>query len=131
MPEERILTEPYATVLADPAVPCVIVQFLGFANSAEFRRVMETALAYFAAHTHPDRPWGWVGDVRQMSAIPQDVQDWLTTHWNQRAFAAGIREVSIVVAGSVLGNLATQQYVTNTQAHQDQYKQGARDALAP
>jgi hypothetical protein len=63
-----------------------------------------------------------VGDVRQMGAIPQAVQDWLTTDWNPRAFAAGIREISIVLAENVLGQMATQQYARKTVARQDQYE---------
>ena len=57
-----------------------------------------------------------------MGAIPQAVQDWLTADWNLRAFAAGIREVSIVLSKNVLGQMATQQYVQNTAARQDQYE---------
>jgi hypothetical protein len=142
MPDEVILAEPYGAVLADAHVPCVIVQFHGFANRAEFIRIMETGLAYFEAHASAEQPWGWIGDVRRMGAIPQAVQDWLTTTWNIRAFRAGVREVSIVVAENVLGQLATQQYVRNTTARQDQYeiatatypsleaaKQGAREAF--
>ncbi|HEX8506946.1 MAG TPA: hypothetical protein VF630_16395 [Hymenobacter sp.] len=142
MPDAIILAESYGSVLADARVPCVIVQFHAFANRAEFVNIMETGLAYYAAHATPKRPWGWIGDVRRMGAIPQAVQDWLTTDWNVRAFQAGVREVSIVVAENVLGQLATQQYVRNTTARQDQYeiatatypslvaaKQGARAAF--
>jgi hypothetical protein len=122
MPEEIILAEPYGSVLADSTVPCVIVQFHGFANSAQFKHLMTTGLTYFAAHARPEQPWGWVGDVRHMGAIPKEVQDWLIAEWNLRAFEAGVREVSIVVADNVLGQLATQFYVQNTTARQDQYE---------
>ena len=47
MPDEIILAESYGSVLADAHVPCVITQFHGFANSTEFKRIMETALAYY------------------------------------------------------------------------------------
>ena len=122
MPDTLVLAESYGSVLADATVPCVIVQFHGFANAAEFKHVMETGLAYYTAHSSPEQPWGWVGDVRHMGAIPQAVQDWLTTDWNLRAFAAGIREISIVLAENVLGQMATQQYVQKTAARQDQYE---------
>lgn len=122
MPDEVVLAEPYGSVLADAQVPCVIVQFHGFANRTEFMNIMETGLAYYEAHATPEHPWGWIGDVRHMGAIPQAVQEWLTTSWNIRAFKAGVREVSIVVAENVLGQMATQQYVQNTTARQDQYE---------
>ena len=143
MTDTVVFSAPYCSVLADAHVPCVIVQFHAFANDAEFRHVMETALAYYQTQTRPDRPWGWVADVRQMSAIPQEVQTWLTSDWNVRAFAAGIREISIVRAESVIGHLATEQYVDNAVARQHLYeitpayytslnaaKHGARAALA-
>ncbi|WP_375435965.1 hypothetical protein [uncultured Hymenobacter sp.] len=142
MPDEIILVEPYGSVLVDTRVSCVIVQFHHFANSTEFKHLMNTGLAYYAAHSQLQKPWGWIGDVRRMSAIPQDVQDWLTTDWNLRAFAAGIREVSVVQAETAIGQMATQQYVRNTAAKIALYeiysvyypslkaaKQGARRAL--
>ena len=45
-----------------------------------------------------------------MSAIPQDVQQWLATEWNAQAFTDGLWEISIVAA-NVLGQPPTQQYV--------------------
>jgi len=142
MPDKVILDEPYGTVLVDSRIPCVIVQFHGFANKTEFKHTMETGLAYYVQHSTPEFPWGWIGDVRHMSAIPKEVQEWLVTDWNLRAFRAGIREVSVVQAENVLGELATQEYIRNTAAHRNQYeiysvyysslkvaKQGARQAL--
>jgi hypothetical protein len=142
MPDAIVFAEPYGSVLADARVPCVIVQFHGFANRDEFVNIMDSGLAYYEAHATPENPWGWIGDVRHMGAIPQAVQEWLARNWNIRAFQAGVREVSIVVAENVLGQLATQQYVQNTTARKGQYeiatatypslaaaKQGARRGL--
>ena len=142
MPYEVILAESYGSVLVDRGIPCVIVQFHGFANTVQFKHAMETGLAYYAQHSTSARPWGWIGDVRLMSAIPREVQDWLVTNWNLRAFQAGIREVSVVQAENVIGELATQEYIRNTAARRNQYeiyavyypslpaaKQGARQAL--
>jgi hypothetical protein len=57
-----------------------------------------------------------------MSAIPKEVQVWLTTEWNLRAFQAGVREVSVVQAENVIGELATQEYIRNTAAHRSEYE---------
>lgn len=142
MSDEVILEEPYGSVLVDSRVPCVVVQFHGFANKTEFKRVMDTGLAYYAQHSTRAAPWGWIGDVRHMSAIPKEVQQWLVKDWNLRAFQAGIREVSVVQAENVIGELATQEYIRNTAAHRSKYevysvyypsleaaKQGARQAV--
>jgi hypothetical protein len=122
MLDEAILDEPYGSVLVDPHVPCVIVQFHGFANKTQFKYVMETGLSYYVQHSTPQKVWGWIGDVRHMSAIPKEVQHWLATDWNLRAFQAGIREVSVVQAENVIGELATQEYIRNTAARRNQYE---------
>lgn len=114
--EQSVFTCPYGSVRADPAVPCVILQLHRFANRIEFIDLMERGLAYYQAHSSAAQPWGWIGDTRQMGAIPQAVQEWLAKDWNPRAYAAGIRELSIVMAESVLGRIAAQQYAHNTLA---------------
>lgn len=43
--------------------------------------MLALALTYYQARSTPANPWGWVADTRQMSAIPKDMQHWLTTEW--------------------------------------------------
>jgi hypothetical protein len=110
MSEHLILREPYVTVLADTIVPCIIVQLHAFANREQFQHFMNLGLDYYQRHTSPQQPWGWIADTRQMSAIAQQVQQWLAQDWNVRAYQAGLREMSIVTSQNILGQLATQQY---------------------
>ena len=110
MSEQFILEEPYASVRADATVPCLIVELRAFANRTQFKHMMNTGLDYFQAHHTPAKPWGWIADTRQMSAIQQEVQQWLAQDWNGRAYAAGLREMSIVTSLNISGQLATQQY---------------------
>jgi hypothetical protein len=142
MPDQVIFSEPYGTVLVDTNVPCIITQWHAFANATEFVALQQFALEYFETHSSPARPWGWVGDVRQMGAIPAKAQAWLLADFNPRATAAGLREVSVVVAETIFGQLATQTYAQNTQQARSAYelsthlynsieaaKAGARQAL--
>lgn len=64
MSEHLILREPYVTVLADPTVPCIIVQLHAFANREQFQRFMNLGLDYYQRHTSPQQPWGWIADTR-------------------------------------------------------------------
>lgn len=114
MSEHTILATPYGTALADESVPCVITQWHSFANKTEFIALQGAALAYFEQHSTPAKPWGWVGDVRHMGAIPEEAQRWLQDEFNPRALAAGLRVVSVVVAESIFGKIATQRYVQQT-----------------
>jgi len=122
MPDQVIFSEPYGTVLVDTSVPCIITQWHAFANTTEFIALQLFALEYFEAHSSPARPWGWVGDVRQMGAIPAKAQAWLLADFNPRATAAGLREVSVVVAENIFGQLATQTYAQNTQQARSAYE---------
>lgn len=130
-------------VLVDASVPCVVTQWHAFANATEFINLQGFALAYFEAHSTPEQPWGWVGDVRQMGAIPAKAQAWLIAEFNPRATAAGLREVSVVVAETVFGQIATQRYIDETRQHRDRAdlhtqvydslasaKEGARQSVA-
>lgn len=143
MSDQIIFSQPYGTVLVDASVPCIITQWHAFANATEFISLQGFALQYFEAHSTPAQPWGWVGDVRQMGAIPAKAQAWLIAEFNPRAVAAGLREVSVVVAENVFGQIATQRYIEETHQHQDRAalrtqlydslanaKQGARQAKA-
>lgn len=114
MSEQIILATSYGTALADASVPCVITRWHGFANKTEFIALQGAALAYFEQHATPARPWGWVGDVRHMGAIPEEAQRWLQDEFNPRALAAGLRVVSVVVAESIFGKIATERYAQQT-----------------
>lgn len=114
MSEQIILETSYGIALADESVPCVITQWHSFANKTEFIALQGAALAYFEQHATPGRPWGWVGDVRHMGAIPEEAQRWLQEEFNPRALAAGLRVVSVVVAESIFGKIATQRYEQQT-----------------
>lgn len=121
MSEEIIIEAAYAVVRADKTVPCVIVQLHAFANREQFKQLMNEGLAYYKTHSQPTQRWGWIADTRHMSAIPQEVQQWLADDWNLRAYQAGLREISIVAATNILGQLATQQYATKAVAQPERY----------
>ena len=122
MPDTVIFDKPYGRVLVDAGVPCVSTQWLSFANAPDFIALQEAALLYYEAHATPARPWGFVGDVRHMGAIPATALAWLIAEFNPRATAAGLREVSVVVADNVFGQLATQHYAQQTAAARDRYE---------
>ncbi|GAB3655478.1 hypothetical protein GCM10027594_28630 [Hymenobacter agri] len=114
MPIPEIFSESYGRVYLDESVPCVVIQWLGFANRTEFLALQNTALRYLEDYSTPARPWGLVADVRRMEAIPTEVQAWLVNEFNPRAVAAGLREVSVVPAEGIFGQLATQRYQRNS-----------------
>lgn len=121
MPEQTLLDTPYVWVRADDDVPCIIVQLRAFANRDQFKQLMTTGLTHYKTQSWPTRRWGWIADTRQMSAIPQEVQQWLADDWNVQAYEAGLREMSIVTSTNISGRLATQQYAAQAVATPERY----------
>jgi hypothetical protein len=106
-------------MLLAPEVPCLIVAWYGFANSEQFRALMDQGLALYNAEAQRTRPLGWLADTRSHSAIRTADQEWLATDWNRRAYAAGIRHVSFVVPENVVGQITVNTSCGNATANLD------------
>jgi hypothetical protein len=92
------------------------VTWHGFANSEQFRELMDRGLALYRAEALRTQPLGWLADTRGHSAIRAADQEWLTTDWNLRAYLAGIRHVCFVVPDSVVGQITVDTYASNAGA---------------
>ena len=106
--------EPYGSLLLASEVPCVIIAWHGFANSEQFRFLMNRGLELYQAETAHTQPLGWLADTHDVQAVKPIDQEWMRNDWNPRAFAAGIRHVSFVVPETVFGQISVQNYTQNT-----------------
>ncbi|MDF7815094.1 hypothetical protein [Hymenobacter sp. YC55] len=114
MNDITLVSEAYGAVYLAPEVPCIIIQWTGYANSEQFRYLMKQAQAFYIAETprHP-AALGWIADSRGLGAVRPGDQQWLHTDWNPQTYQAGVRYIAIVEAESIFGKIAAQQYVTN------------------
>ncbi|UYZ57860.1 hypothetical protein [Hymenobacter latericus] len=119
MAESVVISEPYGDVLLMPDVPCVAVRWHSFANSAQFRSLMDEALAYYTREAQQTWPLGWLFDLRKMSALVPADQLWLETDWNPRAYSLGVRHIGMVSSENIFGRIAAQVYAANTTARED------------
>jgi hypothetical protein len=110
MSDTPLLQEPYGAMLWAPDVPCLIIQWHGFANSAQFRSLMDRGLALYIEKAVATQPLGWLADTRRVSAVRPDDQLWMAHDWNPRAYAAGIRHISFVVPETVFGQISVNTY---------------------
>ena len=104
-------------MLLAPEVPCLIVAWYSFANSEQFRSLMNRGLELYIDEAKRTQPLGWLADTRGVSAIRSADQEWLEKNWNPRAYAAGIRHVSFVVPETVFGQMAVNNYSDNATAN--------------
>ncbi len=114
MPSVVLIAEPYGSLLFAPEVPCLIVQWHGFANSSAFRSLMDRSLALYKAEARRTKALGWLADTRRLGALRSDVQQWMKDDWNLRATAAGIRHVGLVAPETVFGQISVGTYTSNT-----------------
>ena len=119
MADALLYAQPYGAMLHAPEVPCLIVAWYGFANSEQFRHLMNQGLELYKAEIQRAQPLGWLADTRGLSAIRAADQEWLATDWNQRAYLAGIRHVSFVVPESVVGQITVNTYSNHAVANTD------------
>ena len=116
MADTVLYTQPYGAILLAAEVPCLIVAWYGFANSEEFRELMDRGLDLYKAEAQRTPHLGWLADTRSHSAIRTADQEWLATDWNRRAYVAGIRHVCFVVPESVVGQITVNTYASNATA---------------
>lgn len=119
MADTVLYAQPYGAMLLAPEVPCLIVAWYGFANSEQFRALMDRGLELYKAEAQRTQPLGWLADTRGLSAIRTADQEWLATDWNQRAFTTGIQHVGFVVPESVVGQITVNTYSSNAVASTD------------
>ena len=113
MSDTLLHAEPFGRLLLAPEVPCVIIAWDGFANSTQFRFLMDRGLELYRAEAARTRPLGWLADTRDVRAVKTIDQEWMQNDWNTRAFAAGIHHVSFVVPETVFGQISVQSYTSN------------------
>lgn len=113
MADTVLYAQSYGALLLAPEVPCLIVAWYGFANSEQFRELMDRGLALYRAESQRTQSLGWLADTRGHSAIRSADQQWLATDWKQRAYQAGIRHVSFVVPESVIGQITVNTSCSN------------------
>lgn len=101
------------SLLLDATVPCLLVQWNGFANSRNFRDLMARGLALYQEHAPRFPALGWLSDTRLASAqLPAD-HAWLVSDWNPPMYAAGLRYTYFVEPESIFGQMNVQQYARN------------------
>jgi len=76
----------------DADVPCVVMVWKGYANSAAFREGNAQVLGEINAH----KASKLLGDVTDFVLIGAEDQAWLNEVWIPRAMHAGLRKVALV-----------------------------------
>lgn len=100
---DNIEDNPVCSVRFDSAVPCIAVQWKGYATSAQMRFVLENVIDLLREHD----VCRILGDDTLLPVVHAEDQDWIVNDWFPRAAAAGWRVSANKVSESYFGHLAT------------------------
>ncbi|GAA0195878.1 hypothetical protein GCM10009122_60210 [Fulvivirga kasyanovii] len=95
---ETFYTQGESTLNYDPSVPCIIVNNVGFATSEEFRALLNKGLEFLIEKQKIHGKIGWLSNLVQADAYSEDDMKWVATDFDARAYEAGVRHVSFVLA---------------------------------
>jgi hypothetical protein len=85
----------------DPTCEAVHVEWQGWADSTQWKELLEAGLSALTDH-HCSR---WLADCRQLRAVKQSDQDWIDQSWFPRVLAAGLRRMAVVIPKSGLARM--------------------------
>jgi len=81
---------PICAVTRDDSVPCIFVQWRGYATSAQLRYIHECLIGFIER----DRISRILGDDTALVSVATEDQEWIIWDWIPRALAAGLRVVA-------------------------------------
>jgi hypothetical protein len=87
---ENLADNPICAVSFDDAVPCVRLQWRGYATSAQLRFIHECLIGLIKQH-HVSKI---LGDDTALVSVTSEDQDWIIWEWIPRAIAAGLRVIA-------------------------------------
>ncbi|WP_022824895.1 hypothetical protein [Hymenobacter norwichensis] len=99
---DLLSTEPYLNLyLHQDPVPTIETEWLGYANSTDFRRSIAVALQLGQRH----QVRGWIADDRRLGAVrPRDLE-WLREEMLPSLAATGVRRFALLEAEDSLNRL--------------------------
>ena len=101
------LDEPWVSIRWDAANNCVHTEWKAFANSAEFRAALMTALGAIKARQSA----GYLSDTRKVKVVVHEDQTWANEVWIPLLAAAGVKRFALVTASSGLGKLTVEDVI--------------------
>ncbi len=94
---------PICSVAFDASVPCITVQWRGYATSAQMRFVLENIICLLDRH----KAHRILGDDTLLPLVHSADQQWIIDDWYPRAIAAGWRVSANKVPQNYFGQLTT------------------------
>jgi SpoIIAA-like len=102
---ERVITtrqDRYVQVNVHVDRSMIVLRWKGYAPSAEFRAILEDALANVRLH----HVRGWLADLREMNAILRQDEQWAAGDWFPRAAKAGLERMALLTSADYFNQMS-------------------------
>gem|GEM_PF-833687 len=106
--DEVLSDEPWLSIRWDGDHKCVYAEWIGFANSVEFRA---STMAILEAIRQKSSA-ALVSDNRRLEGVADADQLWLRDTWMPLAVAAGVKRIAVVLPGQGLGKVASEDIIS-------------------
>ncbi len=106
--------EDYAIILFDEDVPCVVIEWITYTKSQQFRDILNRTLEAYKFFTLKHNKLHWIIDARNfLPVLPQDI-DWAIGELNPRLLASGLKYMAIIDAENEYARARMDEYINRT-----------------
>ncbi len=92
-------------------VPCVTMQWKGFATSEEFREGLNAGLKT----VETEKCSNWLADLRKMEVIAPEDEAWSNENWFPRGLAGGIKKMALIPSEDVFNSLSVDSIMSKVE----------------
>jgi hypothetical protein len=94
----------------DPGVPCVIGTIKEFLFREEFRGHMNKGLELLIEKKQIHLKMGWLVNGKSQPTMLEEDITWVATEWGDRAVAAGVRYIALVLPDDEIAKLSQEYF---------------------
>ena len=105
---EILFNEPFLRISHGPGERLIHLEWKGHARSSEYRRGLEIALDLVKQHGVRR----WLADLRYMTAILRDDEQWANTTWFPQLFNTDLEKMAIVPSNDYFNQTSVQRSFT-------------------
>jgi hypothetical protein len=97
----------FLTIEWDESTEAVVMNWTDFVEGDEYREGLNEGLELVKRHNSEN----WLADLRDMSAVSQEDQEWTRDEWHPRAFELPLTKMAIVQPESVVAEMSVEDLV--------------------
>ncbi|HYF02632.1 MAG TPA: hypothetical protein VEC36_04605 [Patescibacteria group bacterium] len=108
----------FARVTFERDVPAVMIQWLSYATSQQFRTAIKKELEAYEHFLREHKKLHWIAETTRMIGVGHEDIEWVASELNPRMYKAGLRYMAVVLPQSAFAKMSVDDYVQFTDQKQ-------------